>query len=118
MSDRIISKATDVKVGSIFHSVWGCGARTNNYYEVVGHKGNQTILVRELRTKIIKDDKDRDFSLPEMGSYYNDTVISKKLMRSEWDGKEKYFIKIAQGESAYLKDRDTIFSSPQLELMD
>lgn len=64
-----VTKAwTDVPIGTIFRNTWGYEQTNQDFYEVVGKRG-QSLTLRQLKTRLLPDGDMTGHAVPLPGEY-------------------------------------------------
>lgn len=98
-----------VSVGDVFASSWGYEQTNVDYYQLIGFKGKQTGLFKQIASHIAEDTGYMSARvLPTVDEFINDEVIEKKININEhYSTKELGArITISSFETAYLKTKD------------
>ncbi len=92
----------NIELRTIFYTSWGYDQTNVDYYQVVGRKGKQTLIVKEIskeytesgfmsgHSKAIKDSFINDTEIEVRMSSKNSFNIKGRYHANLWDGKEKY----------------------------
>jgi hypothetical protein len=85
-----------MKDGDILYSQWGYNQTNTNYYEVVGVVGKQ-VLVREVESKVVRQDRGVDYVVPVPGRYTG--AVLKKIPQKGYQGEP--YVKVSDSQNAY-----------------
>ena len=97
-----------VKVGGIFHSVWGYNMINHDFYKVIKLKGTTQVVVRRLKTINTRDDGYGQCGWLKMvdefdeNPHFNEEIIKKVLLN--YDSTQK--IKITEWQTAYIMPKE------------
>ena len=97
-----------VKVGDIFHSVWGYNMINHDFYKVIKLKGTTQVVVRRLKTITTRDDGYGQCGWLKMvdefdeNPHFNEKIIKKVLLN--YDSTQK--IKITEWQTAYIMPKE------------
>ena len=85
-----------MKDGDILYSSWGYDQTNINFYEVVGVVGQQ-VVVREVESKVVRQERGADYVVAVPGHYVGAPM--KKIPQRGYNGQP--YIKVSQSQSAY-----------------
>lgn len=101
-SDRLQERKEfqhDIKVGDIFYTSWGYDQTNVDFFEVVALKA-KAVVVREVASKTVKEERGADYVAAVPGAYVGPPMTKVPQMgnslkieghhASRWDGKPKY----------------------------
>lgn len=96
----------NIQKGEIFSTSWGYDQTNVDFYEVVEVKGKM-VVVREVASKIIREDRGSDLVMPVPGHYTGQAKVVKPNpsggfrvddhYASKWDGKPEHQTPFGQG---------------------
>ena len=92
---------TELFAGDILYSSWGYDQTNVDFYEVIEVPGNQTVVIREVASKVVKGDGRSESVVPVPGDYIGSPMkkrvglgervkINSSSTAYKWDGKPKY----------------------------
>lgn len=103
-----MKNAQDVlNVGDVFRSVWGYEQTNVDYYQVIGFKGQKTVLLRKIRsTNIEFTHYEQGLCVPDVDNFANDEILEKRIDIREHFGKTEVTVKINSCATASLKHKE------------
>lgn len=93
-----------INIGDVFTSSWGYEVTYIDYYQVVGFKGKQTVLLREIASNVTEDNYNHGTCVPAIDHFVNDEVIEKRVsVRFGAEGEVYASVKISDIRTACLE---------------
>jgi hypothetical protein len=93
---------TDLFMGDILYSSWGYGQTNVDWYEVIEVTGGQSVVIREIASKVMRTDSvGNEYVVPIPGDYigsemkkrvspHDSVKITSFAHARKWDGKPRY----------------------------
>ncbi len=103
-----VKNAQDVlNVGDVFRSVWGYEQTNVDYYQVIGFKGQKTVLLRKIRsTNIEFTHYEQGQCVPDVDNFASDEILEKRIDVKERFGKTEVTVRINSFAIASLKHKE------------
>lgn len=95
-----------IAIGDIFTSSWGYEVTYIDYYQVVGFKGKQTVLLREIASNVTSDNYNHGNCVPAIDHFVNDEIIEKRVnVRFGTDGEFNASVKLGDVRTAFYEHK-------------
>lgn len=96
-----------VPVGTIFESSYGYDCTIVSFWQVVGHKGKQTVLIRKIGKHVVESGQCYDFVIPAVDCFVNEEVLEKRLVLSQYrNDKNVFHLAISDVQTASIVEKN------------
>ncbi|MFB6349911.1 hypothetical protein ACFBZI_11750 [Moraxella sp. ZJ142] len=100
------------KIGDVFAYFYGYECTKWDFFQVVGFSGKQTIQLREIHAKLIKQERHGDYIAPAVNDFKSDKIISKKAQKLEFGNRSHVYLKMDNHFARVVDANDTFLETP------